>query len=185
MGLVVLSARWFVHFLDEVDIPVIVVQRQVLWVQTVQYSVWIFTDPVLGQGCLVRFVQRQVWRLVVIGGFKEFWLRALWCVRSGVSSSFLFFDRPVVDRQAELKDVSVLRAVQLWTPWRFHRCSFWTIVSARCCGEALGASTVAVFDEVGMPVVVQPFALQGGHRERRSTGTEAWHQRRGGSCREF
>ena len=30
MGLVVLSARWFVQFLDEVDIPVIVVQRQVL-----------------------------------------------------------------------------------------------------------------------------------------------------------
>ena len=30
MGLVVLSARWLVQFLDEVDIPVIVVQRQVL-----------------------------------------------------------------------------------------------------------------------------------------------------------
>ena len=30
MGLVVLSDRWFVQFLDEVDIPVIVVHGQVL-----------------------------------------------------------------------------------------------------------------------------------------------------------
>ena len=31
------------------------------------------------------------------------------------------FDRPVADRQTELKDVSFLRAVLLGTPWRFHR----------------------------------------------------------------
>ena len=34
------------------------------WVQTVQYSVWTFTGPVLGQGSRARFVQRQVWRFV-------------------------------------------------------------------------------------------------------------------------
>ena len=42
---------------------------------------------------------------------KEFSQRAQRCVRSGASSSFLLVDRPVADRQAELKALSVLRAV--------------------------------------------------------------------------
>ena len=66
----------------------------------------------------------------------------------------MLFDKPVADRQAKLKDVSVLRAVQFGTSWRFHRRSFWTIVSARCCGDVLGASTGAFFKQNYMLVVM-------------------------------
>ena len=56
-------------------------------------------------------------------------------------------------------------------------------MAAEAAPSALMVATRTADDCCGAGYGDPPFVLQGGHRERRPTETEVWHQHLGGTCR--
>ena len=69
--------------------------------------------------------------------------------------------------------------------WEAHGSPRQCRTAAETATTALVVATRAAVDRCGAGYGVPPLVLQGGHRERRPTGTEDWHQHRGGPCRFF